>query len=308
MEDQRIMQRQRDTMFNAPVEEYKERSKVSSDEWKEWTKTVWSIANVSDSVHPAVFPIEIPYRLIRLFSFYGELVVDPFSGMGTTAKAALLTGRSYCGFETNPEYAEIAKLRLHEFTFANKCEATIDEARIICQSCESMHQIEDDSVGAVITSPPYWNKANYGECEGNIGGYEYYDDYLEHMRSVFQECYRILMPGRKLCFVVANVNQNTKEYGLVTMPIASDLTKIAQECGYSLVNQIIWSKDGTGGKWGSSASQRPIFGSYPYPPNFLFKNVNEYIVIVQKPIKNRKGSAPSYSSFFRNNPRSSSPS
>lgn len=286
-------------MFSAGVEEYKEKSKLTSDEWKEWTKTVWSIANTTDKVHPAVFPIEIPYRLIRLFSFYGETVVDPFSGTATTGKAALLTGRSYRGFEVNSDYAELSQLRLHEFTLANNCEATIDEAQIICQSCEDMSQLEDDSVGVVVTSPPYWNKADYGAYDGNIGGYEYYDDYLEHMRKVFQECYRILMPGRKLCFVVANVNQNTKEYGLVTMPIATDLTKVAQECGYSLVNQIIWSKDATGGRWGSSSSQRPIFGSYPFPPNFLFKNVNEYIVIMQKPIPNRKGSAPEYSSFFR---------
>ncbi|MGC8733307.1 MAG: hypothetical protein ACP5RC_13775, partial [Halothiobacillaceae bacterium] len=45
----------------------------------------------------------------------------------------------------------------------------------------------------------------------------------------------------------------------------------------------IWSKDGTGGRWGSAGAQRPIFGSYPYPPNFLFKNVHEYILIFAKP-------------------------
>jgi site-specific DNA-methyltransferase (adenine-specific) len=50
-----------------------------------------------------------------------------------------------------------------------------------------------------------------------------------------------------------------------------------------MVNEIIWSKDGTGGKWGSANGQRPIFGSYPYPPNFLFKNVHEYILIFAKP-------------------------
>jgi hypothetical protein len=50
-----------------------------------------------------------------------------------------------------------------------------------------------------------------------------------------------------------------------------------------MVNEIIWSKDGSGGKWGSYGAQRPIFGSYPYPPNFLFKNVHEYILIFAKP-------------------------
>jgi hypothetical protein len=50
-----------------------------------------------------------------------------------------------------------------------------------------------------------------------------------------------------------------------------------------MINEIIWSKDATGGKWGSWGTQRPIFGSYPYPPNFLFKNVHEYVLIFAKP-------------------------
>ena len=55
-----------------------------------------------------------------------------------------------------------------------------------------------------------------------------------------------------------------------------------------MVNEIIWSKNGSGGKWGSYGAQRPIFGSYPYPPNFLFKNVHEYILIFSKPALTKK--------------------
>jgi hypothetical protein len=66
-------------------------------------------------------------------------------------------------------------------------------------------------------------------------------------------------------------------------PLAADFICQLRDIGFVLVNEIVWSKDGTGGKWGSHGKQRPIFGSYPYPPNFLFKNVHEYIVIVAKP-------------------------
>lgn len=281
--------------------EIKEASKLTSEEWKEWTKTVWSIANISDGMHPAVFPPEIPYRLIRMFSFVGEKVVDPFSGMATTGKVAIQTGRSYSGFETNPVYHKESLLRLGEFVSSEK----ISDAQydIINASSCNMANIPDNSVGIVVTSPPYWNKADYGEYNGNIGGYEYYDDFLADLKKVFAECYRILMPGRKMCVVTANVNQNTKEHGLLTIPLATDMTKVLQDCGFALINQIIWNKDGTGGRWGSANSQRPIFGSYPYPPNFLFKNVNEYIIIVQKPDPKKKNSqAPSYKDLFRNNP------
>lgn len=289
------------TMSNVITSDIKEASKLTSEEWKEWTKTVWSIANVRDDIHPAVFPPEIPYRLIRMFSFVGEAVLDPFSGMATTGKVSLQTKRSYIGFETNKEYYTESLKRLYETAEKEK----IQDPKFVIYNSSScdMSLVQDNSVGIVVTSPPYWNKADYGDYNDNIGGYEFYDDFLMDLKKVFQECYRILIPGRKLCVVTANVNQNTKEYGLITIPLATDMTKIMQDCGFALINQIIWNKDGTGGRWGSANSQRPIFGSYPYPPNFLFKNVNEYIIIVQKPDPKKKNSkAPSYKSLFRGKP------
>lgn len=288
-------------MSNIITAEIKEASKITSEEWKEWTKTVWNIANISDNMHPAVYPPEIPYRLIRMFSFIGETILDPFSGMATTGKVALQNNRSYIGFETNLDYYNESISRLNgilqpEFNLESKYTV------INTSSCK-MKKIQDNSIGLVVTSPPYWNKADYGEYDGNIGGYQYYDDFLNNLKKVFSECFRVLMPGRKMCVVTANVNQNTKEYGLLTIPLATDMTKILQKCGFSLINQIIWNKDGTGGRWGSANSQRPIFGSYPYPPNFLFKNVNEYIIIVQKPDSKKKNAkAPSYNELFRNKP------
>lgn len=281
--------------------EVKEASALTSEEWKEWTKTVWSIANTSDEMHPAVFPPEIPYRLIRLFSFVGETVLDPFSGMATTGKVAVKNARKYVGFETNDEYCEESLRRMNQYVID---EGISDPQYDIFNSSScSMGQLRENSVGVAVTSPPYWNKADYGLYNGNIGGYEYYDDFLKDLKKVFQECYRVLMPGRKLCVVTANVNQNTKEFGLLTIPLASDMTKVLQSCGFVLINQIIWNKDGTGGRWGSANSQRPIFGSYPYPPNFLFKNVNEYIIIVQKPDPKKKNSkAPSYHDLFHDKP------
>lgn len=289
---------------NTPVTA-KEKSIVTKEEWKEWTKTVWSIANISDEIHPAVFPIEIPYRLIRMYSFWGEKVLDVFSGMATTGKAALRADRKYIGYEVNKDYYSISQKRLKEFVESEALEIDESHIKLYNKSCKDMTEIEENSVGVVVTSPPYWNKADYGEYDGNIGAFEYYDDFLDEMESVIKECYRVLIPGRKMCIITANVNQNTKDYGLVTIPIASDLTKIGQEVGFSLINQVIWNKDGTGGRWGSANGQRPIFGSYPYPPNFLFKNVNEYIIILQKPDPKKKSSskAPQYGELFRNKKR-----
>lgn len=275
-------------------DDIKQKSRITSEEWKEWTKTVWNIANVSDPVHPAVFPSEIPLRLIKMFSFFGETVLDPFSGTATTGCVAIQNGRKYIGFETNKQFCDESINRLKHTICDNP------EYSIINHTSETMNELHDDSVGVIVTSPPYWNKADYGDYPDNLGSEEYYDVFLDDMKKVMKECYRVLIPGRKMCIVTANVNQNTKEYGLITIPIASDLIKIAQSIGFVLINQIIWNKDGTGGKWGSSKDQRPIFGSYPYPPNFLFKNVNEHIIIVQKPDPKKCNKAPSYTELFQN--------
>lgn len=279
--------------------EVKEKSKLTKDEWREWTKTVWSIANISSKDHPAVFPVEIPYRLIRMSSFHGETVIDPFNGTGTTGVAALQCGRKYIGFDTNSDYVNISKKNLEEFNF----EKREKDYLIVNESStgSTMKSIPDNSIGTIVTSPPYWDKANYGDFEGNIGNFEKYDEFLDNVQKVLIESYRVLMPGRRLSIVTANVNQKTTQ-GLLTFPIAADLIKKAQEIGFYVVNELIWNKDGTGGKWGSSGKQRPIFGSYPHPPNFLFKNVHEYIIILRKPSDKKTSNAPDYETLFFDKP------
>lgn len=261
-------------------QEIKDKSILTKDEWREYTKTVWSIANKARPDHPAVFPEEIPHRLTKLFSFYGESVLDPFAGTGTTARAAIPLGRRAICVEQNPDYvniiqSECSKLRNGHADDFVPLEAVKGDSR-------NMSFLPDDSVGLVVTSPPYWDKADYGDGGNNLGNITNYREFLDGIRPVFQECYRVLTPGRKICLVTANVNQHTDK-GLLTFPLATDFAVLLRSLGFVMINEIIWSKDGTGGKWGSFGAQRPIFGSYPYPPNFLFKNVHEYVLIFAKP-------------------------
>jgi DNA modification methylase len=258
----------------------KEQSKLTKEEWREYTKTVWHIANVSDPKHPAVFPIEIPRRLIKLFTFIDEPVLDPFAGTGTTALAALELGRKAICVDQNKEYIDLIRERYGLLGSShNSLLLKVGDSR-------DMRDIKDNSVGLIVTSPPYWNKADYGGNGCNIGNEPVYSRFFESIRPVFSECYRTLSPGRKLCIVTANVNQHT-EHGLLTFPLAADFVAQMRDIGFVMINEIIWSKDGTGGRWGSANKQRPIFGSYPYPPNFLFKNVHEHILIFAKPPSKR---------------------
>jgi site-specific DNA-methyltransferase (adenine-specific) len=260
--------------------EEKEKSKLTKDEWREYTKTVWTIANTSRSDHPAVFPKEIPLRLAKLFSFYGETVLDPFAGSGTTARAVIPLGRRAVCVDQNADYVRIIKKECRELH--NGHGPDFEPLLAVKADSRNLDFIENDSVGLVVTSPPYWDKANYGDSKSNIGNIGSYAAFLKAIRPVFEECYRVLTPGRKMCVVTANVNQQTN-HGLLTFPLATDFAVLLRDIGFVMVNEIIWSKDGSGGKWGSSGAQRPIFGSYPYPPNFLFKNVHEYVLIFAKP-------------------------
>jgi len=83
----------------------------------EWTKSIWTFnAESSRRVgHPAPFPIDLPYRLIQLYSFTTDIVLDPFMGSGTTAIAALKSNRNYVGFEISQEYIDLIKKRTAPF-------------------------------------------------------------------------------------------------------------------------------------------------------------------------------------------------
>lgn len=95
----------------------KEKSKLSQDEWVEYTKQIWDIPipNKSDAafgIHSAIMPEEIVRRCIRLYSFKEAVVLDPFAGSGTTLKVAVEEGRHYVGFELYESYTDIIQKKL----------------------------------------------------------------------------------------------------------------------------------------------------------------------------------------------------
>jgi DNA modification methylase len=91
-------------------------STIGRDAFLEWTRSVWQFpaASARQIGHPAPFPLELPRRLIELYTFAGEVVLDPFCGSGTTCLAAHQLGRRYIGYETDREYVELAEKRLAE--------------------------------------------------------------------------------------------------------------------------------------------------------------------------------------------------
>lgn len=95
-----------------PTKEQKELSKMTAEEWNTFFAGHWNFAGARQNGHIAMFPEELPRRLIKMFSFHGETVLDPFAGSGTTSLAAKNLGRNSVGFEINPEFIPIIKEKL----------------------------------------------------------------------------------------------------------------------------------------------------------------------------------------------------
>lgn len=88
---------------------------ITKDDFLQWTKSVWTFPAVSAKKigHPAPFPAELPHRLIQMYTFQGDVVLDPFMGSGTTCVAALRDERNYVGYDINREYVALAEKRLN---------------------------------------------------------------------------------------------------------------------------------------------------------------------------------------------------
>lgn len=102
--------------YRKPTPEMERASRIAKDDYFKWFTSIWSdVSGASTRDHPAPYPIEIPRRLISMYSFVGDTVVDPFSGTGTTAQAAAITGRNSVSFEVNADYHHHAVERFEQF-------------------------------------------------------------------------------------------------------------------------------------------------------------------------------------------------
>ncbi len=92
----------------------KKRDTIEKDDFIQWTKSIWTFpaVNAKKIGHPAPFPLELPHRLINLYSYEGDVVLDPFCGSGTTCIAAVKNNRKYIAYDINEKYVNLAHERL----------------------------------------------------------------------------------------------------------------------------------------------------------------------------------------------------
>lgn len=147
-----------------------------------------------------------------------------------------------------------------------------------------MSQIQDESVGLIVTSPPYWQLKDYG-ADFQIGFNQSYEDYINHLNLVWNECHRILQPGCRLCINIGDQFARTAYYGRYKIvPIHSEIIRFCETIGFDYLGSIIWQKQTTMHTTGG----QKVMGSYPYPRGGIVKIDYENILLFKK-----QGKAPS---------------
>lgn len=123
--------------YRKPTDEQRDASRIGKEDFDRWFQQIWNIPGASTKHHPAPFPLELAIRLVRMFSFVGDIVLDPFCGSGTTMVAAFRTARNSIGVEIDSDYCRMAARYLKAETanlFSNA--ELIFEKAIMEQACQ----------------------------------------------------------------------------------------------------------------------------------------------------------------------------
>jgi len=267
---------------------------LTAREWVGETVSVWIQRGLGanhvdaqiEKQHPAPFSFSDVSRLIRFFTKSGQVVLDPFVGVGSTLKACAIEGRRGIGFELNPRYAELARERLQ--TEVRSLLATLypqevrgGDARVLVEG------LEGNSVDFVVTSPPYWNilhkqdhkvkqeriakslDTKYSDDDLDLGNIRDYDRFLAELAEILGSCARVLKPKKYMAVVVSDFRDKSK-YVMFHADLAESLERYGLELrGIKILHQ----------------RHKRVF-PYGYPFSYVPNIHHQYILILQ----NSKGS------------------
>jgi len=150
--------------------------------------------------------------------------------------------------------------------------------KIIIGDSRDMKETPNESVHLVITSPPYWQLKDYG-TKNQIGFNDSYEDYINNLNLVWQECYRVLHKGCRLCINIGDQFARAIYYGRYkVIPIRTEIIKFCETIGFDYMGAIIWQKTTTTNTTGGAS----VMGSFPFPRNGAIKIDYEFILLFRK--------------------------
>ena len=267
-----------------PLVDRKKANDLDGKTWTQYSISIWSdIRKTQEETalgHPAIFPIALVSRLIRMFTRQSDKrILDPFVGTGSTILAARRLGKHGIGVELSPKFAKQAQERCDQDMLPMDDEtgsAIVHTANAV----DLLQFVERKSIDMVITSPPYWDILsekrsadykeirNYGDEQADLGKISSYKTFLDHLQAVFTPVYESMREGAYCCVVVMDLRKKDKFY-----PFHSDVALFMQEIGFIYDDLIIWDRRQ------EYNNLRPL----GYPAVFRVNKVHEYILIFQKP-------------------------
>lgn len=150
--------------------------------------------------------------------------------------------------------------------------------KIVFGDSRCLNEVKDKSMHLIITSPPYWQLKDYGSLD-QIGFNDSYEDYINNLNLVWQECYRVLADGCRMCINIGDQFARSVYYGRYkVIPIRTEIIRFCEHLGMDYMGAIIWQKTTTMNTSGGGA----IMGSFPYPRNGILKMDYEFILIFKK--------------------------
>jgi len=150
--------------------------------------------------------------------------------------------------------------------------------RIIIRDSRQMDEVSDESVHLVVTSPPYWQLKDYGS-RAQIGYNDSYEEYVNNLNIVWNECERVLHSGCRLCVNIGDQFARSVYYGRYkVIPIRTEIIKFCETVGFDYMGAVIWQKVTTTHTTGGAN----VMGSYPFPRNGILKLDYEFILIFKK--------------------------
>ncbi len=154
-------------------------------------------------------------------------------------------------------------------------------AKIIIGDSRNMAELADHSVHLIVTSPPYWHIKDYG-ISGQIGYGQSLHEYLQDLSRVWNECWRVLKPGRRLCINIGDQFARAILYGRYkVIPLHAEIIAQCETIGFDYMGAIIWQKRTTMRTTGGAV----VMGSFPYPPNGIVELDYEFVLLFKKPGK-----------------------
>lgn len=260
---------------------------LSGRDWIKFTRT-WFVHDPprrtkAEIEHPAKYPEGVVEPFVKFFSRPGQVVLDPFAGVGSTLVAAARAGRQAVGVEIVPEFAQAARQRLSE----SGLEAQILEGDS-CRLRELLLQADVRQVDFTMTSPPYWDMLSksrggvvsvhkkrklkglaveYSTQTENLGNLTDYETFLDVLARIFGDVYDVTRPGGYLVVVVQNMRTPEGE----VKPCAWDLTaRLSRR--WLFQGEKVWCQD-----------NKPL-GIWGYPSIFVPNYHHHYCLIFRRPI------------------------